>query len=233
MRVHVDMMLVVRRVPVNTRPSVCTVARDTVMILMLQSNHLWFHSILVCFPRLHRHWQTSRHLLVSIHRMDRKRLQYQQAINLHHPVRWYCRQPASVTLRHLGINTRSSAGIETLSVDGQFLRERKPLHLLYSLTFCTILLHEYPCSCAEAQETLTPSMPVTMPVQRRQSGTSAALLAGAQPVQSAQEQQAEGFVSRHASFDSSSGANTPSGEAYRKVFMAPWTTSDQVRSNPR
>ena len=114
MRVHVDMMLVVRRVPVNTRPSVCTVARDTVMILMLQSNHLWFHSILVCFPRLHRHWQTSRHLLVSIHRMDRKRLQYQQAINLHHPVRWYCRQPASVTLRHLGINTRSSAGIETL-----------------------------------------------------------------------------------------------------------------------
>ena len=84
------------------------------------------------------------------------------------------------------------------------------------------------------QEALdTSSMPVTMSVQRRQSGTSAALLAGAQPVQSAQEQQAEGFVSRHASFDSSSGANTPSGEAYRKVFMAPWTTSDQVRSNPR
>ena len=55
MRVHVDMMLVVRRVPVNTRPSVCTVVRDTVVILMLQSNHLWFHSILVSFPRLHRH----------------------------------------------------------------------------------------------------------------------------------------------------------------------------------
>ena len=107
MRVHVDMMLVVRRVPVNTRPSVCTVVRDTVVIPMLQAIHLRFHSILVSFPRLHRHPGTC--LLV-----DRKRLQYQQAINLHHPVRWYCRQPASVTLRHLGINTRSSAGIETL-----------------------------------------------------------------------------------------------------------------------
>ena len=96
MRVHVDMMLVVRRVPVNTRPSVCTVVRDTVVIPMLQAIHLRFHSILVSFPRLHRHPGTC--LLV-----DRKRLQYQQAINLHHPVRWYCRQPASVTLRHLGI----------------------------------------------------------------------------------------------------------------------------------
>ena len=103
------------------------------------------------------------------------------------------------------------------------------------LLYCQVCITQYRCSIAEGrgcQETLVP-MPVTMPVQRRQSGTSAALLAGAQPVQSAQEQQTVGFVSRHASFDSSSGANTPSGEAYRKVFMAPWTTSDQVRSDPR